>query len=59
MTIEGDPFIAFSQHGKGKSAVFTSDCSPHWGPPSFVEWEYYDALWQGIVGYLTEDYSLR
>ena len=55
MTIDGDPFIAFAQHGKGKSAVFTSDCSPHWGPTSFVEWECYDALWQGIVGYLTDN----
>ena len=54
MTINGDPFIAFAKHGKGKSAVFTSDCAPHWGPPSFVEWELHDSVWQGIVGYLTE-----
>ncbi|MDR0599274.1 MAG: glutamine amidotransferase [Treponema sp.] len=54
MTIGGDPFIAFSSHGRGKSAVFTSDCSPHWAPPPFVNWEYYDKLWQGIAGCLTE-----
>jgi uncharacterized membrane protein len=54
MTIDDDPFIAFSSHGRGKSAVFTSDCSPHWGPPAFVNWEHYDHLWQGIVDYLTE-----
>jgi len=59
MTIGGDPFIAFSKHGKGRSAVFTSDCSPHWGPPAFVNWEYYDALWQGIVGVLTADAENR
>jgi len=54
MTIgDGDPFLAFACHGKGRSAVFTSDCSPHWGPPSFVGWTCYDALWQGIVGHLT------
>ena len=53
MTIGGDPFIAFAKHGRGKSAVFTSDCAPHWGPPAYIEWEYYDALWQGIAGYLT------
>ncbi|MDR1948221.1 MAG: glutamine amidotransferase [Spirochaetaceae bacterium] len=52
MTIGGDPFIAFSSHGKGKSAVFTSDCAPHWGPPDFVNWEYYDAVWQGIMDHL-------
>jgi uncharacterized membrane protein len=55
MTIGGDPFIAFAKHGKGKSAAFTSDCAPHWGPPVFVEWEHYDTLWQGIVGYLIDN----
>jgi uncharacterized membrane protein len=55
MTIGGDPFIAFASHGKGKSAVFTSDCAPHWGPPQFVNWEYYDKLWQGIMNHLTGD----
>jgi uncharacterized membrane protein len=54
MTIESDPFIAFAAHGKGKSGVFTSDCSPHWGPSAFVNWEYYNKLWQGMVNYLTE-----
>jgi uncharacterized membrane protein len=54
MTINGDPFIAVGNYGKGKSAIFTSDCAPHWGPPAFVEWKYYDALWQGMVNWLTE-----
>jgi uncharacterized membrane protein len=54
MTIDGDPFIAFASCGKGKSGVFTSDCSPHWGPPAFVNWECYNKLWQGMVNYLTE-----
>jgi uncharacterized membrane protein len=53
MTIGSDPFIAFASHGKGKSAVFTSDCAPHWGPPGFVNWECYDKLWQGIMDHLT------
>jgi uncharacterized membrane protein len=53
MTIGKDPFIAFASPGKGKSAVFTSDCAPHWGPPGFVNWEYYDRLWQGIMDHLT------
>jgi uncharacterized membrane protein len=53
MTIDNDPFIAFSTHEKGKSAVFTSDCAPHWAPPEFVEWESYDKVWQGILDYLT------
>lgn len=53
-TIGGDPFIAVGSFGKGKSAVFTSDCAPHWGPPEFVNWEHYDQLWQGILNYLTK-----
>ena len=54
VTIEGDPFIAFAPYGNGKSAVFTSDCAPHWAPPEFCEWESYDKIWQGILGWLTE-----
>lgn len=53
VTIEGDPLIAFAEYGKGRSAVFTSDCAPHWAPPEFVEWEYYNKMWQGIVNWLT------
>ncbi len=54
-TVEGNPFIAFGSYGKGRSAVFTTDCAPHWAPPEFCEWECYDRLWQGIVDWLTKD----
>jgi len=47
--IEGDPLIAFGSFGKGRSAVFTSDCAPHWAPPEFVEWQFYNKMWQGIL----------
>jgi uncharacterized membrane protein len=53
VTVDGDPLVAFSSHGKGRSAVFTSDCAPHWAPPEFCEWKSYGALWQGIVNYIT------
>lgn len=52
--VEGDPFVAFAEYGKGRSAVCTTDCAPHWAPPEFCEWEYYDKMWQGIVGWLTK-----
>ena len=42
-----DPFIAFGKYGKGRSAVFTSDCA-RTGAAGICEWEYYDTLWQGI-----------
>ncbi len=53
VTINGDPLIAFGSFGKGKSAVFTSDCAPHWGTPTFVKWDYYNKLWKGIIDYIT------
>ncbi len=54
MNIGEDPFIAVRKVGKGKTAVFTSDCAPHWGSPEFVAWENYDKLWGNLFSYLTE-----
>lgn len=51
-TVDGDPFIAFGSYGKGKSAVVTTDCAPHWAPLEFCNWEYYNRLWQQIADYL-------
>lgn len=53
--INGDPLIAVGEFGKGRSAVFTSDCAPHWGSPEFVSWAYYNELWKGLLDYLTVD----
>ena len=51
--INEDPFIATRKFRKGKSMAFTSDCAPHWGSKEFVEWKYYDKLWQNIIKWLT------
>lgn len=53
-TINDDPFIAVGGFGKGKSAVFTSDCAPHWAPKSFLESPEYDRLWKNIADFMTE-----
>jgi uncharacterized membrane protein len=50
-TIGGDPLIAVAEAGKGRSAVFTSDCSPHWCPPDFVNWQGYQKLWSNLCGW--------
>ena len=42
--IEGDPMMAVGDFGKGRSAVFTSDCSPHWAPMEFVSWAHYKTI---------------
>lgn len=52
--IEGDPLVALGLYGKGRTAVFTSDCSPHWGTKEFQDWACYGRLWNNIVDWLTE-----
>jgi uncharacterized membrane protein len=34
--VDDDPLLAVGKHGDGRSAAFTSDCAPHWGPPEFI-----------------------
>jgi uncharacterized membrane protein len=53
-SINGDPLVAVAEVGAGRSAVFTSDCSPHWAPLSFCEeWPGYTALFNGLAAWLT------
>ena len=54
-----DPFIAVREPGKGRSAVFSSDCGPHWGPPAFVNWAGYGPLWTNLVTWLAGAQSAR
>ncbi|WP_207943172.1 glutamine amidotransferase [Actinomadura sp. KC345] len=52
-TLGGDPLVAVTAHGKGRSAVFTSDCSPHWAPKPFCEeWDGYARVFGGLVEWL-------
>jgi uncharacterized membrane protein len=50
--IGGDPLIAVREVGAGRSAVFASDCGPHWGPPPFLAWPGYAPLWCNLVAWL-------
>lgn len=48
-----DPLVAVRQVGAGRSAVFTSDCAPHWAPPAFSDdWPGYAKLFDGLVRWL-------
>jgi uncharacterized membrane protein len=49
---EADPLVACGEYHAGRSAVFTSDCAPHWGPPAFLDWPGYDPLWANLVAWL-------
>lgn len=52
--INDHPFIASWDYGKGRSAVFTSDCAPHWGSHDFMNWKHYKKLWTNIVLWLSK-----
>lgn len=52
-TIGEDPFIAVTGYGNGRTAVFTSDCAPHWGPREFMAWKHYKRLWCNLMDWLT------
>jgi uncharacterized membrane protein len=47
-----DPFLVVGTHGKGRTLAYASDCSPHWAPPEFLQWEHYQRLWRQIVSWL-------
>ena len=53
VTCGDDPLIAVGDYHDGRSAVFTSDCAPHWGPPAFLDWPGYGPLWSNLVAWLT------
>lgn len=49
-----DPFVAVREYEKGRSAIFASDCAPHWGPVEFLQWEGYAPLWGNLVRWLAK-----
>jgi uncharacterized membrane protein len=52
-TIGDDPLVAVREHQSGRTAVFTSDCAPHWAPPTFSdEWPGYATLFDQLVRWL-------
>ena len=54
-TLDGDPLVAVSTRGSGRTAVFTSDCSPHWAPAAFCEqWPGYAQVFGGLIEWLAQ-----
>ena len=47
-----DPVLVVGSHGSGRTAAFTSDCSPHWAPDEFMEWPGYGRLWDQLLSWL-------
>jgi len=54
-TIGDDPFVAVGEYGKGRTTIFSSDCSPHWAPPAFCNWEYYNKFWINLFDWTTKN----
>lgn len=50
-----DPFIVVGNYGEGKTAVFASDCAPHWGTKEFMDWELYQKIWVRLLNYLQKN----
>lgn len=48
-------FISTREYEKGRTFAFASDLAPHWGPPEFVNWEYYNAFWINVVKWLGKE----
>lgn len=44
VTVGGDPLLAATMAGKGRTVAWTSDIAPHWCPLSFIEWPGYSRL---------------
>jgi uncharacterized membrane protein len=53
-TGRGDPLLVVGEYGAGRTAAFTSDCSPHWAPPEFVNWDYYGDFWFKLMSWLAK-----
>lgn len=51
--VAGDVLVAVHDVEQGRSAVFTSDCAPHWATPAFCEeWDGYTTLFSGLIDWL-------
>ncbi|MHB8531209.1 MAG: glutamine amidotransferase [Solirubrobacteraceae bacterium] len=52
LEVDSAPMLVVGEHGRGRTAAFASDCSPHWGSPEFLEWAHYGRFWGQLVGWL-------
>ena len=51
----GHPLLVTGRHGRGRTAVWTSDIGPHWLPQTFVDWRGYATLWTNLLNWVTAD----
>ena len=54
VSVGEDPLIVVGTFGRGRSAVFTSDCGPHWCPLPFMTWTGYAPMWDNLVRWVAQ-----
>jgi uncharacterized membrane protein len=52
LAVGEDPFLVLGTAENGRTAAFTSDCSPHWGSPEFLSWPHYGRFWGQLIEWL-------
>lgn len=55
LRIGDDPLLVVGNEGRGRTAAFASDCSPHWGSPEFMAWDGYGPFWHALLSWLGGD----
>lgn len=48
------PIAAAWEYGRGRAAMFASDCAPHWGTPEFLAWPGYDLFFGQLTRWLCQ-----
>ncbi len=49
----GHPLLVVGDHGKGRSAAWTTDIGPHWLPDEFLRWEGFKPLWSNLLHWVS------
>ncbi len=52
LAFESDPLLSVWSYGKGRSAAFSTDCAPHWGPAAWLAWPGYRPFWGNLVSWI-------
>jgi len=54
MSVDSDPLLSVWDFGDGRSAAFTTDCGPHWGPTMWLEWAGYAIFWDNLIRWVSK-----
>jgi uncharacterized membrane protein len=52
LMFRNDPLLSVWEYGEDRSAAFTTDCAPHWGPVIWLEWSGHQPFWNNLFRWL-------